>query len=197
MRSWEALWVVWTTALFAGYVVFVRTSRWWLGSSRKPATPTLDYDPNARKQFSPKSASELGDLADEVKTARETKTQMTPHIGLWLTVEGEVQDIGDDEGDDGEGGRWASVGLDYRPEGKRKGYPHGVWAPPRLVTVYFMGADATAVRAFARGDYIKANGRIHSMSGFMGGMTLIPGDIVEYRSNAGRPIRLDDPNGCA
>jgi hypothetical protein len=113
-----------------------------------------------------------------VKKKAETK----PHIGLWLFVEGAISDIDDDAGEDGQGGRWASVTINYRK--KKEGFDAEF---PRPVVMYFSGADANAVRALTTGDYIKANGRISTRAGFMSALQLLPAELVEYRRAPAAP----------
>ena len=103
---------------------------------------------------------------------------------MWLAVEGKIQDVIDDLGEDGKGGTWAGVTIDYRTDEEKQGYPMRILTMPRLVVMHFLGADANVIRALSAGDYLKANGRIRSIAGIGGGIDLAPAEVVEYGSGA-------------
>jgi hypothetical protein len=136
---------------------------------KKPALDQLDYDPTVPKRFSPKTPGEIFDAVFEAQTTRSIKAATEPYIGLWLEVDQRITDIEDDLGADGRGGVWTRATVNYAP--KREGFKIEM---PRIVQLLFYGEDARLVRALKEGDRLVAVGRMKSITGFMGGIVLLP-----------------------
>lgn len=76
---------------------------WWMGRGQsEPAKAarerlSLDYDPNAPKNFSARTVNELFDLGWKA-VPRQRKTELEPQKGLWIEIEGVATSIVDDAG---------------------------------------------------------------------------------------------------
>ena len=97
-----------------------------------------------------------------------------------MAVDGIVSDIEDDVGDDGEGGQWARATVNFSKGTKPLEFP-------RCVYLLFHGKDAKVIRALNEGDRIKANGRILQITGFLGGITLVPCELLSYGTELNSP----------
>ncbi|HEX5475663.1 MAG TPA: hypothetical protein VFX12_13470 [Vicinamibacterales bacterium] len=138
----------------------------------------IDYDPAEKKIFSVRTPDEFFEIGYSDKTTREKDAALKPHKGLWLAVEGAIKDITDDAGDDGQGGQWVKVVIDYQRNKPR--FVRSVLEYPRPLALYFAGEDGTAIRALAVGDFVKANGRIESFPSLMHEFVLVPAELVHY-----------------